>query len=132
MWVLLLPRSTWMPSALRSACAVTALALAACGVHVTADTELGGGGPDSGVAGAACNFDTDCSPPDFICDTVSNTCVQGCGLNPNCPPGKSCNLATGRCIITTGGGSDAGNDAGTGTASDGGTDAGTGGVPSDT
>src|SRR5258708_36040368 len=109
-----------MRSALRSVFVLAAFALAACGGHATATTDTSGdGGADSGVAGAACNFDTDCSPPDFICDTVSNTCVQGCGLNPNCPPGKTCNLATGRCIITTGGAGDAGTDGGN-TSNDGG------------
>ena len=108
--------------------ATLALGLAACGGHsaLPGDT-IPGDGVDGGVQGAVCSFDTDCTPPDYICDTVSNTCVQGCSLNPNCPTGKVCNQATGRCVVggsgqpdggpdggTTGGG----NDGGTGTASD--------------
>src|ERR1041385_5122668 len=102
---------------------VFTLALACGGKRTSAD-DLGTA--DAGdVTGKACAFDTDCNPPDYVCDSVSLTCVQGCGLNPNCPPGKVCNQATGRCVIGVDGhpdaGSDAGTtdmDAGTGTASD--------------
>ena len=77
---------------------VLGLALAACGGRRSTADDLAG--QDAGdVTGKACAFDTDCNPPDYVCDSVSLTCVQGCGLNPNCPPGKECNLATGRCVI---------------------------------
>src|SRR5260221_2287548 len=101
---------------------VLALALAACGGRRSSDDVTTVDAGD--VTGKACGFDTDCNPPDYVCDSVSLTCVQGCGLNPNCPPGKECNLATGRCVIGVDGHPDAGHDggteadAGTGTASD--------------
>src|SRR5258705_109823 len=91
---------------------VLGLALGACGGRRTTAGDLGG--QDAGdVTGKACAFDTDCNPPDYVCDSVSLTCVQGCGLNPNCPPGKECNLATGRCVIGVDGHPDAGHDGGT-------------------
>src|SRR5438132_12769938 len=116
-----------MRPALRSSSLLFALALAvaACGGRAGA---LGDGTDDAGpaVLGISCAFDTDCGPPSYVCDLVSLTCVQGCGLNPNCPPGKVCNDATGRCILATA--TDGGTDGG---ETDGG-DAGVDGTPSDT
>ncbi|MCA1827452.1 MAG: hypothetical protein LC689_11020 [Myxococcales bacterium] len=93
---------------------VLGLGLAACGGHASnPGDDVRNGVDGGGVTGKACGFDTDCNPPDSVCDTVSLTCVQGCGLNPNCPPGKVCNQATGRCVIAIEGGGDGGHDGGT-------------------
>ena len=117
-------RSTVWSSTLLS----VALGLAACGGHASIPGEGEDAGPDGGYTGLACAFDTDCAPPDYICDSVTNTCEQGCTLNPTCPPGKVCNASTGRCIV--GGSPDAGHvDGG---ATDGGGADGGAGVPSDT
>ena len=115
-----------MRSALRFLPLLAALSFgAACGGHASNPGDQTGGFADAGnVTGKACGFDTDCAPPSFVCDSVSQTCVQGCGLNPNCPPGKVCNQATGRCVLGVDGHPDAGPDGG-------GADAGFG-TPSDT
>jgi hypothetical protein len=113
-----------MRFAVASSSLFLALAMAACGGHASIP---GGGNGDGGgaVLGASCAFDTDCNPPGYVCDLISLTCVEGCGLNPNCPPGRVCNSATGRCIL---GQPDAGTDAGTNP----GQDAGVAGTPSAT
>jgi hypothetical protein len=106
-----------MLSAFRSttlAALVLSFGLAACGGNRTA-SDVGSGADAGDVTGKACGFDTDCSPPDYVCDAVSQICVQGCGLNPNCPPGKVCNQATGRCVLGVDGHPDGGQDGGTGT-----------------
>jgi len=100
---------------MRFSALITAVALAAaCGGRFPTPGD-DNSGPDAGAAvlGKSCAFDTNCSPPGYVCDLVSLTCVEGCNLNPNCPPGKVCNTNTGRCIVDTGdGGSDSGADAG--------------------
>src|SRR5207248_4142280 len=104
------------PSSLLSALALAGLA--ACGGRFpTPGDDNGGQDAGAAVLGHSCAFDTDCSPPNYVCDLVSLICVEGCGLNPNCPPGKVCNDATGRCILgsadggaTDGGEDDAGTD----------------------
>jgi hypothetical protein len=118
-----------MRSASTSLFAALALGIAACGGHASIPGDNEDGGPDGGLSGTACSFDTDCAPPNYICDTVTSLCEEGCTLNPTCPPGKVCNAATGRCVAgtsggdgghTDGGGGDGGTgtDGGAGTASD--------------
>lgn len=102
------------------------LALAACG-----GTRPTGETPDAGsVDGLACQFDTDCAPPDYICGAAGK-CEAGC-LKGGCITGKVCNATTGRCTTGTGGGADGGGTDGGGTDG-GGTDGGsTTGTPSPT
>lgn len=94
-------------SALFSAFALAGLA--ACGGRFPTPGE-DNNGIDAGalVLGKSCAFDTDCSPPGYVCDLVSLTCVEGCNLNPNCPTGKVCNQSTGRCVVGDSGGADGG------------------------
>jgi len=105
-------------------CALAALSIVACGGRPPAPG-ADDGGDDGGLTGVACQFDSDCQPPDFIC-AANGTCARGC-LAAGCPLDKTCNPKTGRCDAKTDGGT---SDGGT----DGGTDGGDGGVgtPSDT
>jgi hypothetical protein len=104
--------------------ALLGASLAACGGHAPNPGDGNGdAGSDGGLIGSPCNFDTECSPPDSICDTVTNTCAAGCTVANNCPSGKVCNANTGRCIVGSGGdggttGTDGGAGAGAGTPSD--------------
>lgn len=100
-------------TSLLAALAASAL-ISGCGGHSPLPGEGGDAGPDGGLTGAPCNFDTDCAPPNYICDTATNTCTQGCTLNNNCPADRTCNTATGRCLLgqNPDGGADAGPDAG--------------------
>jgi hypothetical protein len=105
--------SPFRPASLFAALAVSTTLLA-CGGHSPLPGEGGDAGQDAGLTGAPCNFDPDCAPPNYICDTATNTCTAGCTLNNNCPSDRTCNTATGRCIAgqPQDGGADAGPDAG--------------------
>src|SRR5207302_9575000 len=72
---------------------VAALVLAACGGNAPPE---GADEPasDGGLQGAACEFDRDCRPPDFICGLQG--CERGCAT-AGCPLTKLCNAGTGRC-----------------------------------
>src|SRR5205085_1579319 len=101
-----------------------ALSLWACGGG-RLTTDFSDAGPDGGLQGASCQFDSDCQtagqPPALIC-APNGTCQPSC-LTLGCPADKHCNTTTGRCDqgsadAGTDGGSDGGSDAGTGTPSD--------------
>jgi hypothetical protein len=98
--------------------------LAACGGHSPVLDTVGDGGPDAGLLGQPCQFDSDCRPPDWICGP-DGTCGPGC-QTAGCPLTKVCNAISGRCDNPPDGGPDGGPDAGPDGGSDG------GGVASDT